>query len=64
MFAGIHFIGNFKRFGGMMPLYTAMGIYMWLAAYFSGSLFCAAVLHGSYNLAAILQIKFRERLGA
>jgi membrane protease YdiL (CAAX protease family) len=64
LFAAIHFIGSFKRFGGMMPLYTAMGIYMWLAAYLSGSLFCAAMLHGSYNLAAILQIKFRDRVSA
>jgi membrane protease YdiL (CAAX protease family) len=60
LFAAIHFVGSFKRFGGMMPLYTAMGIYMWLAAYLSSSLFCAAILHGSYNLAAILQIKFRD----
>lgn len=64
LFAAIHFIGNFKRFGGMMPLYTVMGIYMWLVAYLSGSLFCAAVLHGSYNLAAILQVKLRHRVGS
>lgn len=64
LFAAIHFIGSFKRLGGMIPLYTAMGIYMWLVAYLSDSLFCAAVLHGSYNLAAILQIKLRDRAGA
>lgn len=64
LFAGIHFVGNFKRFGGMMPLYTLMGMYMWLIYYLSGSLFCVAVLHGSYNLAAILQVKLRHRVGA
>lgn len=64
LFAGIHFIGNFKRFGGMMPLYTLMGIYIWLVSYLSGSLFCVAVLHGSYNLAAILQVKLRHRIGS
>jgi hypothetical protein len=41
-----------------------MGVYMWLVAYLSDSLFCAAVLHGSYNLAAILQIKLRDRASA
>ena len=60
LFAAIHFIGSFKRFGGMLPLYTIMGMYMWFANHLTGSLFCAAVLHGSYNLAAILQVKFRE----
>ena len=61
LFAAIHFIGSFKRFGAMLPLYTVMGIYMWLVHLLSGSLFCVAVLHGAYNLAAILHVKLRER---
>jgi membrane protease YdiL (CAAX protease family) len=57
LFAAIHFVGNFRRFGGMIPLYTVMGAYMWGAVYVTDSLFCAAVLHAVYNLLAILRIK-------
>jgi membrane protease YdiL (CAAX protease family) len=61
IFAAIHFVGNVRRFGGMIPLYTLMGAYMWTAAHFTGSLFCAAVLHGVYNFIAIVRIKRASR---
>ncbi len=61
LFAAIHFIGSFKRFGAMLPLYMLMGIYIWSAHNLSGSLFCVAVLHGFYNFMAILQVKHRVR---
>lgn len=57
LFAAIHFVGNFRRFGGMIPLYTIMGSYMWAVASLTDSLFCAAVLHGVYNFLAIVRIK-------
>jgi membrane protease YdiL (CAAX protease family) len=57
LFAAIHFIGNFRRFGGMIPLYTVMGAYLWGAAYYFDSLCCAAILHGVYNFTAIVRIK-------
>lgn len=59
LFAAVHFIGNFRRFGNMIPLYTLMGSYIWIVYYLSNSLFCAAVLHGTYNFAAIVQVKLR-----
>jgi membrane protease YdiL (CAAX protease family) len=57
LFAAIHFVGNFRRFGGMIPLYTIMGAYMWVIAHITDSLFCAAILHGAYNFLAIVRIK-------
>lgn len=62
LFAAIHFIGNFRRFGGMIPLYAVMGAYMWGVAYATDSLFCAAVLHAVYNFSAILRIKRVNRV--
>jgi membrane protease YdiL (CAAX protease family) len=60
LFAAIHFIGNFRRFGGMIPLYTLMGGYMWGVAHTTDSLFCGAVLHAVYNFLAILRIKLAK----
>lgn len=57
LFAGVHFIGNFTRYGAMLPLYTAMGMYLWSVHYVSGSLATAAVTHGVYNFVVILLVK-------
>jgi len=57
LFATVHFIGNFKRFGAMIPLYTVVGVYLWLVAWLTSSLVCAAVLHGVYNFAVILRVR-------
>ena len=57
LFASVHFIGSFKRYGGMLPLYTAMGVYLWLAHYLTQSLAAVAVLHGLYNFTVILLVK-------
>jgi membrane protease YdiL (CAAX protease family) len=57
LFAAIHFLGSFKRYGAMVPLYTAMGAYLWVAHYISESLTTVAVLHGVYNFIVIMLVK-------
>lgn len=57
LFAAIHFIGNFKRFGAMIPLYTLMGAYLWFAQHVSDSLAAAALLHGLYNFTVIMLVR-------
>jgi membrane protease YdiL (CAAX protease family) len=56
-FAAVHFIGSFKRYGKMIPLYTAVGGYFWIVNYCTGSLAAVAILHGVYNFIVILTVK-------
>jgi membrane protease YdiL (CAAX protease family) len=60
-FAAIHFIGSFKRYGGMIPLYAAIGCYIWLVHHATESLAVVAVLHGVYNFVVILMVARRSR---
>jgi membrane protease YdiL (CAAX protease family) len=57
LFAAVHFIGSFKRYGRMLPLYIAMGAYLWVVVYFLSSLAAGAVLHGVYNFIVIMLVK-------
>lgn len=57
LFAYVHFIGNVSRFGGMIPLYTAVGLYLWGATFYTNSLFVAFVTHATYNFLAILWVR-------
>jgi membrane protease YdiL (CAAX protease family) len=57
VFACVHFIGSFKRYGGMIPLYTIMGIYLWTAHRLTGSLAAVALLHGLYNFIVIISVR-------
>jgi hypothetical protein len=61
LFAAVHFIGLFKRFGGMIPLYTAVGLYLWLLHYELNSLTAVMVTHGVYNFVAIVLIRYTVR---
>jgi membrane protease YdiL (CAAX protease family) len=56
-FAGIHFIGSFKRYGGMIPLYSAVGGVLWLVWFLTDSLAAAAATHATYNFIAIIAIR-------
>jgi membrane protease YdiL (CAAX protease family) len=56
-FAYVHFIGNIKRFGGMIPLYTAIGGVLWGVWFATGSLAAAATTHAVYNFCAIVWIR-------
>lgn len=58
-FAAIHFIGSFKRYGGMVPLYAAIGSYIWLVHQATESLAAVAVLHGVYNFVVIMMVARR-----
>jgi membrane protease YdiL (CAAX protease family) len=57
LFAAVHFIGSFKRYGMMIPLYTAMGAYLWGVHYMLQSLSAVAILHGLYNFIVIVLVK-------
>lgn len=59
LFAYVHFIGNLRRFGGMIPLYTGVGLYLWVVVAATGSLAAAMVTHGAYNFLAILMIRHK-----
>jgi membrane protease YdiL (CAAX protease family) len=56
-FAWVHFIGNTKRYGGMIPLYTAVGCVLWLVWFLTESLAAAAATHATYNFLAITWIR-------
>jgi membrane protease YdiL (CAAX protease family) len=58
-FAAIHFIGSFKRYGGMIPLYSAIGGYIWLVHQATGSLASVVFLHGVYNFVVIMLVARR-----
>jgi membrane protease YdiL (CAAX protease family) len=60
-FAAVHFIGNFKRYGSIIPFYTAMGAYLWGAKYLTDSLASVSILHGVYNFVVILVVKQTSR---
>lgn len=60
-FATMHFIGHFKRYGGMIPLYTAMGVYLWFAHYLTDSLAAVAILHGVYNFIVMLSVRKKSQ---
>jgi membrane protease YdiL (CAAX protease family) len=57
LFALVHFIGSFKRYGGMVPLYTVMGIYLWYVHNRTDSLAAVALLHGVYNFTVIMLVR-------
>jgi len=57
LFACVHFIGNFRRFGGMIPLYVFVGLYLWFLNALAQSLTAVMVAHGAYNFLAILMIR-------
>jgi membrane protease YdiL (CAAX protease family) len=59
LFAAMHFIGNFKRYGEMLPLYTVMGGYLWFAHFYTGSLAAVAILHAVYNFIVITTVRIR-----
>ena len=54
LFSYVHFIGQVKRFGKLLPLYAVMGLYLWFVCIITGSLVAAVVAHGLYNFSAIL----------
>ena len=56
-FAWVHFIGSFKRYGGMIPLYSAVGGVLWLVWFLTDSLAAAAATHATYNFVAIIAIR-------
>jgi membrane protease YdiL (CAAX protease family) len=53
----VHFVGLVRTFGGMLPLYTAVGLYFWALHYWTQSLFAVTVTHATYNLCAILWVR-------
>ena len=57
VFAAVHFIGNFRRYGRMIPLYSLMGAYLWIAHAATGSLASVAILHGLYNFIVIALVR-------
>ncbi len=57
LFALVHFIGSFNRYGGMMPIYTVMGIYLWYVHHITDSLAAVALLHGAYNFTVIMLVR-------
>lgn len=57
LFALVHFIGSFKRYGRMVPIYTAMGAYLWIIHHLTGSLVAVALLHAAYNFTVILLVR-------
>lgn len=62
-FACVHFIGSFKRYGGMIPLYSAVGGVLWLVWFLTDSLAAAAATHATYNFIAIVAIGRQSNRG-
>ncbi len=60
-FAYVHFVGLVRTFGGMLPIYTAVGFYFWILHFWTQSLFAVTVTHATYNFCAILWVRLTER---
>lgn len=56
-FASIHFVGSFKRYGRMIPLYSLVGGLLWCEHLTTDSLSAVAATHGFYNFCAIVWIR-------
>jgi membrane protease YdiL (CAAX protease family) len=56
-FAWVHFIGSLKRYGGMIPLYSAVGGILWIVWFLTDSIAAAAATHATYNFLAIVSIR-------
>jgi membrane protease YdiL (CAAX protease family) len=59
LFALIHFIGNFKRYGAMIPIYVIVGVYLWCVHYGTQSLYAVAITHGLYNFIVITLVRIK-----
>lgn len=57
VFAYVHFVGLVKKFGGLLPLYSAVGLCFWLLHYWTDSLFTVTITHATYNLCAIIWVR-------
>ncbi len=55
LFAWVHFIGQERRFGTLIPLYALAGGYLWFVVALTSSLLPAMVCHGVYNLVVMLR---------
>lgn len=60
LFAYVHFIGNIRRFGRMIPLYTGVGAILWGIYQLTESLAAAATTHATYNFLAITLMKYLD----
>lgn len=61
LFALVHFIGNFERYGAMIPIYIIMGLYLWGVHYGTKSLAAVAITHGLYNFIVITMVRIKLR---
>ncbi len=59
LFALVHFVGNFKRYGAMIPIYLVMGVYLWAVHYWTSSLAGVALTHGLYNFLVITTVRIK-----
>jgi hypothetical protein len=57
IFAYVHFVGLVKTFGGMLPIYVAVGLYVWALHHWTQSLFAVTVTHATYNFCAIIWVR-------
>jgi membrane protease YdiL (CAAX protease family) len=64
LFAYVHFIGQVKRFGGLLPLYTLVGLYLWLIHLYHGSLLMVMITHGVYNFVVMVSLGTQLRKAA
>jgi membrane protease YdiL (CAAX protease family) len=59
LFALVHFIGNFRRYGAMIPIYVVVGLYLWGVHYGTHSLAAVAITHGLYNFIVITMVRIK-----
>lgn len=57
LFAYAHFIGLMRDYGGMVPLYTAVGLYLWGVQEWTNSLCTTMTTHACYNFIAIAVVR-------
>lgn len=60
LFAWVHFIGQERKYGPLIPLYTVVGIYFCGAFLLHGSVLPVMVCHGLYNFSVILRTRNRR----
>ncbi len=60
LFAWVHFIGQERTYGALIPLYTLIGVYFCGIFFIHGSILPAMICHGTYNFMVIVRTRSRN----
>jgi membrane protease YdiL (CAAX protease family) len=60
LFAWVHFIGQERKYGALIPLYTLVGVYFSIIFLLHGTALPVMICHGTYNFMVILRTRSKS----